>query len=298
MEVVHDEEMLRQYVAAAVEVTPERPILIDRFLENALECEADALSDGTDAFVPAVMEHIELAGIHSRRLGLRHPAGQHPAEAPGDDRRVHPAHRQRAERGRADEHAVRHRERRGLRAGGQPARLAHRAAGLQGLRHPDGAHRHAADAGHEARRAEPASRGRSRTSASRRPCSPSTCSPRWTRCWARRCAPPARCWAWPSSFGLAFFKAEEAAKPPLPTEGTVLITVNPNDRPAVLEVARQFHDLGFSDPGHARHARSSSARTASRRRAHQQAPRGPAQHHRRHHQPGDPAGDQHAGRPR
>jgi carbamoyl-phosphate synthase large subunit len=65
MEVVHDKEMLQQYVAAAVEVTPERPILIDKFLENAIEAEADALADGIDAFVPAVMEHIELAGIHS-----------------------------------------------------------------------------------------------------------------------------------------------------------------------------------------------------------------------------------------
>ncbi|HRZ57189.1 MAG TPA: carbamoyl-phosphate synthase large subunit, partial [Candidatus Paceibacterota bacterium] len=65
MEVVHDEEMLRCYVAAAVDVTPQRPILIDRFLANAIEAEADALADGTDAFVPAVMEHIELAGIHS-----------------------------------------------------------------------------------------------------------------------------------------------------------------------------------------------------------------------------------------
>jgi carbamoyl-phosphate synthase large subunit len=65
MEVVYDEDMLRQYVAAAVDVTPERPILIDRFLENAIEAEADALADGTDAFVPAIMEHIELAGIHS-----------------------------------------------------------------------------------------------------------------------------------------------------------------------------------------------------------------------------------------
>ncbi|NLI14274.1 carbamoyl-phosphate synthase large subunit [Pelotomaculum propionicicum] len=65
MEVVYDEEMLRQYVAAAVGVTPERPILIDRFLTNAVEAEADAIADGSDAFVPAVMEHIELAGIHS-----------------------------------------------------------------------------------------------------------------------------------------------------------------------------------------------------------------------------------------
>ncbi|ETR70030.1 MAG: Carbamoyl-phosphate synthase large chain [Candidatus Magnetoglobus multicellularis str. Araruama] len=65
MEVVRDESMLRRYVSMAVDVSQERPILIDKFLENAIEAEADALSDGTDAFVPAVMEHIELAGIHS-----------------------------------------------------------------------------------------------------------------------------------------------------------------------------------------------------------------------------------------
>ena len=65
MEVVYDEEALTQYMNAAVGVTPDRPILIDRFLNHALECEADAISDGTHAFVPAVMEHIELAGVHS-----------------------------------------------------------------------------------------------------------------------------------------------------------------------------------------------------------------------------------------
>ncbi|MEK7994515.1 MAG: carbamoyl-phosphate synthase large subunit, partial [Planctomycetota bacterium] len=65
MEVVHDEEMLKYYVARATDVSPERPILIDKFLENAIEVEADAIADGTDAFVPAIMEHIELAGIHS-----------------------------------------------------------------------------------------------------------------------------------------------------------------------------------------------------------------------------------------
>jgi carbamoyl-phosphate synthase large subunit len=65
MEVVYDEEMLQEYVSAAVDMSPERPILIEQFLENAIEAEADAISDGTDAFVPAVMEHIELAGVHS-----------------------------------------------------------------------------------------------------------------------------------------------------------------------------------------------------------------------------------------
>ncbi len=65
MEVVYDDVAMVDYMNAAVGVTPDRPILIDRFLNNAMECEADAISDGTHAFVPAVMEHIELAGVHS-----------------------------------------------------------------------------------------------------------------------------------------------------------------------------------------------------------------------------------------
>ena len=65
MEVVYDDASMEEYMKAAVGVTPDRPILIDRFLNHATECEADAISDGTHAFVPAVMEHIELAGVHS-----------------------------------------------------------------------------------------------------------------------------------------------------------------------------------------------------------------------------------------
>ncbi len=65
MEIVLDQDMLEHYVAAAVDVSPERPILIDKFLENAMEVEADAIADGQDAFVPAIMEHIEYAGVHS-----------------------------------------------------------------------------------------------------------------------------------------------------------------------------------------------------------------------------------------
>ena len=65
MEVVYDDNSMTEYMKAAVGVTPDRPILIDRFLNHALECEADAISDGEHAFVPAVMEHIELAGVHS-----------------------------------------------------------------------------------------------------------------------------------------------------------------------------------------------------------------------------------------
>ena len=81
MEVVRDEKSMTEYMQDAIGVTPDRPILIDRFLQNAMECEADAISDGTDAFVPAVMEHIELAGIHSGDsaciIPSKHISGEH-----------------------------------------------------------------------------------------------------------------------------------------------------------------------------------------------------------------------------
>ena len=79
MEVVYDEDMLRQYIDAAVDVTPDRPVLIDKFLDNAVEAEADAISDGCNVYIPAVMEHIELAGIHSGDSACVIP-GQHIGE--------------------------------------------------------------------------------------------------------------------------------------------------------------------------------------------------------------------------
>jgi carbamoyl-phosphate synthase large subunit len=65
MEVIYDEAMLIKYAREAIQVSPEYPMLIDRFLEKAVECEVDALCDGQETFVAAVMEHIEHAGIHS-----------------------------------------------------------------------------------------------------------------------------------------------------------------------------------------------------------------------------------------
>ncbi len=81
MEVVYDDEAMTDYMKAAVGVTPDRPILIDRFLNHALECEADAISDGTHAYVPAVMEHIELAGIHSGDSACIIPSKHIPEDA-------------------------------------------------------------------------------------------------------------------------------------------------------------------------------------------------------------------------
>ncbi|MBD3425802.1 MAG: carbamoyl-phosphate synthase large subunit [Candidatus Omnitrophica bacterium] len=65
MEIIYDEESLTKYATEAIKVSPEHPMLIDRFLESATEAEVDALSDGKETFIASVMEHIELAGVHS-----------------------------------------------------------------------------------------------------------------------------------------------------------------------------------------------------------------------------------------
>ena len=65
MEIVYDEPSLDRYMAVAVEASPEHPILIDKFLEDAIEVDVDAVSDGERTIVGGVMEHIEEAGVHS-----------------------------------------------------------------------------------------------------------------------------------------------------------------------------------------------------------------------------------------
>src|SRR5438876_2810688 len=65
MELVYNEGDLRRYMASAIEVTPDRPVLIDRFLEDAIEVDVDCISDGETTVIGAIMEHIEEAGIHS-----------------------------------------------------------------------------------------------------------------------------------------------------------------------------------------------------------------------------------------
>ena len=65
MAIINNYQELKEYISKDIEISEDKPLLIDRFLNNALECEADALCDGKEAFVPAIMEHIELAGVHS-----------------------------------------------------------------------------------------------------------------------------------------------------------------------------------------------------------------------------------------
>jgi len=244
MEVIHDEKMLKHYVAAAVDVTPERPILIDKFLENAIEAEADAISDGTDAFVPAVMEHIELAGIHSGDSACVIPPISIPAKHLDT---IYEYTRKIAVElnvvGLMNiQYAIANDMVYILEANPRASRTVPLVSKVCGIS--------------MARLATQIMLGKKIADLEIRPRSiphfgvkeavfPFNMFPEVDPILGPEMRSTGEVLGLADSFGLAFYKAQEAAQQVLPAEGTVLITVSENDRPAVLEVARQFHKLGF-----------------------------------------------------
>jgi carbamoyl-phosphate synthase large subunit len=239
MEVVHDEEMLAHYVAAAVGVTPERPILIDKFLEKAIEAEADAISDGTDAMIPAVMEHIELAGIHSGDSACVIPPISIPA------RHLDTIHeytkRIAIELGVVGllniQYAIADDMVYVLEANPRASRTVPLVSKVCNI--------------HMARIATRLMLGRRLPELGIKPKSiphfgvkeavfPFNMLPEVDPLLGPEMRSTGEVLGMADSFGLAFFKAQEAALQRLPTEGTVLITVSERDRPAVREVAKLF----------------------------------------------------------
>ena len=153
MEIVHDTAGLQRYIRRAVTVSGTSPVLIDRYLQNAIEVDVDAVADRDEVYVAGIMEHIEEAGIHSGDSACSLPPY---SLDPRDDRRNRAADDRagpRARCRRADERAVRGQGRRGLRPRGQPARLAHGAVRRQGDRRADRQDRGAGHGRREARRA-------------------------------------------------------------------------------------------------------------------------------------------------
>jgi len=244
MEVVYDEATLREYVAAAVSVTPDRPILIDKFLENAIEAEADAVADGTDAFVPAVMEHIELAGIHSGDSACVIP----PVSLSQKNIDTINEYTQRIARelnvvGLMNmQYAISDDIVYVLEANPRASRtvplvskvcnvsMAQIATRLMlgkklseiGLKHRPIPHFGVKES-----------------------VFPFNMFPEVDPLLGPEMRSTGEVLGIADSFGLAFFKAEQAAQQLLPTDGTVLITVAEKDRSAVFNVAKQFRELGF-----------------------------------------------------
>ncbi len=150
MEIVYDETDLKDYMERAVQASPDHPILVDKFLEDAIEMDVDAVSDGKTVVIGGIMEHIEEAGIHSGDSACSLPPWSVSGRLLDVDPGADPGHGAGAGRDRADQHPVRHQGQGGVRAGGQPARLAHGAVREQGDRRSSGQAGGQGDAGGDA----------------------------------------------------------------------------------------------------------------------------------------------------
>ncbi len=151
MEIVYEEEDLRTYMREAVKVSNESPVLLDRFLDLAIEVDVDAICDGQDVLIGGIMEHVEQAGVHSGDSSCSLPPASLPHEIQDEIRAQTRRDGAGAYRRRSHERAVRDPERGRLRARGESARLAHRALRLQGDRAAARQDRGARDGGPQAR---------------------------------------------------------------------------------------------------------------------------------------------------
>ena len=145
MEVVFNEDDLRTYMTDAVKVSNDSPVLLDRFLDLAIEVDVDAICDGEDVYIGGIMEHVEQAGVHSGDSGCSLPPNSLSAEIAGRAEGADAQAGAGPEGRRADEHPVRDPERHRLHPRSESARLAHRAVRFQGDRRAageDGGARH------------------------------------------------------------------------------------------------------------------------------------------------------------
>jgi carbamoyl-phosphate synthase large subunit len=236
--------MLRHYVAAAVDVSPDRPILIDKFLENAIEAEADAIADGSDAFVPAVMEHIELAGVHSGDSACVIPPISIPAKHL--DTIYEYTKRIAIELNVVGlmniQYAIANDTVYILEANPRASRTVPLVSKVCNIS--------------MARIATQLMLGKKMADLDINPKTiphfgvkeavfPFNMFPEVDPVLGPEMRSTGEVLGLAQSFGLAFYKAQEAALQTLPSQGTVLITVSEMDRPAVLEVANRFQKLGF-----------------------------------------------------
>lgn len=248
MEVVYDDESMAEYMNAAVGVTPDRPILIDRFLNHALECEADAISDGSHAFVPAVMEHIELAGIHSGDSACIIPSVHIPAE---NVETIKEYTRKIAEEMHVKglmnmQYAIENGKVFVLEANPRASRTVPLVSKVCNIRMvPLATDIITSDI---TGRPSPISGLKEQTVpyyGVKEAVFPFNMFPEVDPILGPEMRSTGEVLGLSRSYGEAFFKAQEAVQSKLPMEGTVLISVNKKDKDEVVEVAKRFAEDGF-----------------------------------------------------
>ena len=245
MEIVRDEESLKFYMNAAVGVSPERPILIDKFLEDAIEAEADAISDGENAIVPAVMEHIELAGVHSGDSACVIP----PVSIPPKhiDTIIEYTRKIAVELNVIGlmnvQYAICKDTVYILEANPRASRTVPIVSKVCNIS--------------MANLATQIMLGKKLTDLNIKPKTapyfgvkesvfPFNMFPEVDPLLGPEMRSTGEVLGIADSFGLAYFKAQEATQSPLPLEGSVLITVVDRDKPSIVEPARIFRDMGFT----------------------------------------------------
>ncbi|MBN1953373.1 MAG: carbamoyl-phosphate synthase large subunit [Bacteroidales bacterium] len=244
MEIVIDREMLEQYLKAAVDVSPERPILIDKFLENALECEADAISDGTDAFIPAIMEHIEYAGVHSGDSACVIP----PVDIPQKHKDTINDYTKRIAKefqvvGLMNiQYAIQKDKVYILEANPRASRTVPLVSKICNIP--------MAKLATQVMLGKKLSEFRLKAAeydhfGVKEAVLPFNMFPEVDPVLGPEMRSTGEVLGLANSYGLAFFKSQEATKTALPIEGTVLITIADRDKERIIEAARQFTELGF-----------------------------------------------------
>lgn len=248
MEIIHDEEMLRQYISGAIGITPEKPILIDKFLHNATEAEADAISDGTDVFVPAVMEHIEYAGIHSGDSACVIPpisiSQEHLETIEEYTKKI--ARELKVIGLMNIQYAIADNRVYVLEANPRASRTVPIVSKICNISMA----RIATEIMMAAEKGDKYDVGSLKTGdipyfGVKEAVFPFNMFHEVDPLLGPEMRSTGEVLGIDNSFGMAFFKSQEATRMSMPTSGTVLITVREQDRPAVLEVARKFADLGF-----------------------------------------------------
>ena len=249
MEVVYDPESMEGYMKAAVGVTPDRPILIDRFLNHATECEADAISDGTHAFVPAVMEHIELAGIHSGDSACILPSVHIPAEnletIKDYTRRI--AEEMHVQGLMNMQYAIENGKVYVLEANPRASRTVPLVSKVCDIRMvPLAIDVIMQDYTHNPSPVPSLKEKHIPYYGVKEAVFPFNMFPEVDPVLGPEMRSTGEVLGLSSSFGEAFYKAQEATQTSLPLSGTVLISVSRKDKPEVKALAEAFHKAGFS----------------------------------------------------
>lgn len=248
MEVVHDDEAMTFYMKEAVGVTPDRPILIDRFLHHATECEADAISDGENVFVPAVMEHIELAGVHSGDSACILPSKNLTAEqiATIKDYTSRIAKTMHVVGLMNMQYAIEDGKVYVLEANPRASRTVPLVSKVCNIKMVKLATE--IMTAHLTGRPSPVPQLKEKKFSHygvKEAVFPFNMFPEVDPLLGPEMRSTGEVLGMAADFGEAFYKAQEATQTKLPTAGTVLISVSDRDKAEVVEVARGFHECGF-----------------------------------------------------